>query len=236
MDSPDISTAEQIVQTVEEAKGVTPSGDAVASDAPAVTSSQDGTAAANVPEDAPKPAQRRTRPPRTAGIYNQAVISQTIQLGIQEVGRNLVGIILEKLRRTIEGTCIAEGFVKPRSLVLLTYSSGKASGSKVLFNAIFQCLICRPVEGMLIRGCVVQNITKAGIRATIKETPSPVVVFVSRDHQSDSNVFEDTSIGDIITVKVAGQRYELRDTSISVVGTVVGGSSKPVVRIPEKIA
>ena len=89
---------------------------------------------------------------------------------------------------------------------------------------------------MLIRGCVVRNITKAGIRATIKETPSPVVVFVSRDHQSDSNVFEDTSVDDVITVKVAGQRYELKDTSISVVGTVVGGSSKPAVRIPEKIA
>lgn len=210
MESTDISAAEQIVQTIEDDRVAVP--DAV------------GVAA--------KPAQRRARPPRTAGIYNQAVISQPIQLEIREVGKNLVGILLEKLRDTIEGTCIAEGFVKPRSIVLLTYSSGTASGSKILFNAVFQCLICRPVEGMLIRGCVVRNITKAGIRATIKETPSPVVVFVSRDHQSDSNVFEDTSVGDIITVKVAGQRYELQDTSISVVGAVVGGGSKPTVRIP----
>ena len=213
MDSPDLSTAEQIVQTVEEANGGAPPGDVVVSETPAMS--------------VDKPVQRRVRPPRTAGLYNQAIISHTVQLGIQEVGRNLVGILLEKIRRTIEGTCIAEGFVKPRSLVLLTYSSGKASGSNVMFNAVFQCLICRPVEGMLIHGCVVQNITKAGIRATTKETPSPVVVFVARDHHSDSNVFEDSSVGDIITVKVAGQRYELRDTSISVVGTVVSGSSKP---------
>jgi DNA-directed RNA polymerase subunit E'/Rpb7 len=236
MDSSDLSTAEQIVQTVEEADGVTPSGDVVVSEAPAMSISVDTSDTSSIQESVPKRVQKRARPPRTAGLYNQAIISHAVQLGIQEVGRNLVGILLEKLRDTIEGRCIAEGFVKPRSLVLLTYSSGKASGSKVMFNAVFQCLICRPVEGMLIRGCVVQNITKAGIRATIKETPSPVVVFVSRDHQSDSNVFEDTSIGDIITVKVAGQRYELMDTSISVVGTVVGGSSKPTVRIPGKIA
>ena len=227
MESPGLSAAEKIVQTIEEDKAVAP--EAVEVVAPEAVE-------AVAPEAATKPVQRRARPPRTAGLYNQAIISQPIQLEIREVGKNLVGVLLTKLRDTIEGTCIAEGFVKPRSVVLLTYSSGTASGSKILFNVVFQCLICRPVEGMLIRGCVVRNITKAGIRATIKETPSPVVVFVSRDHQSDSNVFEDTSVDDVITVKVAGQRYELKDTSISVVGTVVGGSSKPAVRIPEKIA
>ena len=247
MENPDLSAAEQIIQTVVEAKEATTPVDAVTLEvpaaaveaeaaAPSLDASTEATAEVSADQGVAKPAQKRARPPRTAGLYNQGVISQAVKLEITEVGRNLVGVLLEKLRRTVEGTCIAEGFVKPGSIVLLTYSSGMASGSTVLFNVVFQCLICRPVEGMLIRGCVVQNITKAGIRATIKETPSPVIVFVSRDHQSDSNVFEDTAVGDSITVKVAGQRYELRDTSIAVVGTVVGGSSKPTVRIPQKIA
>jgi len=215
MEDQDISVTDKIIENIDEDK-------VEASVEPA----------ASVVESEPKVVNQRARPPKTAGLYNQAIISQAVQLEIREVGRNLVGVLLTKLRTTIEGTCIAEGFVKPSSIVLLTYSSGIASGARILFNVVFQCLICHPVEGMLIRGCVVKNITKAGIRATTNEARSPVVVFVSRDHQSESNVFEETSVGDSITVKVAGQRYELMDTNISVVGTIVGGGRKPIVRIP----
>ena len=122
MEDQDISVTDKIIENIDEDK-------VEASVEPA----------ASVVESEPKVVNQRARPPKTAGLYNQAIISQAVQLEIREVGRNLVGVLLTKLRTTIEGTCIAEGFVKPSSIVLLTYSSGIASGARILFNVVFQC-------------------------------------------------------------------------------------------------
>ena len=114
---------------------------------------------------------------------------------------------------------------------LLTYSTGLVSGASVLYDISYQCLVCRPVEGMLIRGCIVKNVTKAGIRAITKETPSPVVVYVSRDHLGSDESFGDVAPGDVVTVRVIGLRYELRDSAVSVVARLAEAPTKPTVRL-----
>ena len=63
----------------------------------------------------------------------------------------------------------------------MTYSSGVLEADNVVFNVSFKCNICRPDEGMKIK-CKIVNITKAGIRAESQSSPSPVVVFIARDH------------------------------------------------------
>jgi len=68
--------------------------------------------------------------------------------------------------------------------------------------------------------CIASNITKAGIRAHAKETPSPVVIFIARDHYYDSDNFNSIREGDGIIVKVIGCRYEIYDTQISVIGEI----------------
>ena len=173
----------------------------------------------------------RTRPQRSAGLYVQSVIGTRVALDVGEIGKNLPAILHQRLRNSVEGVCIAQGYVKPGSVLILTYSSGVAYGAKVAFDVSYQCLLCRPVEGMLIRGCVVKNITKAGIRAVTKERPSPVIVYISRDHMRESDAFDTVTEGDIITARVIGQRYELRDDSISVVALLADQPTKPTVRL-----
>ena len=175
--------------------------------------------------------QARARPPRSAGLYGQSVVDARLALSVSEIGKNLATILHQRLRSSVEGICIAQGYVKPGSVLVLTYSSGVATGSIVTFDVSYQCLICRPVEGMLIRGCVVKNITKAGIRAVTKENPSPVVVYISRDHQRESDAFDTIKEGDLITARVVGQRYELQDKSISVVALLADQPTKPTVRL-----
>jgi len=86
---------------------------------------------------------------------------------------------------------------------------------------VFECEICFPVEGMLI-SCVAKFITKAGIKAESEvDVPSPVVVFIARDHHYNVDFFSDIKDGDKITVKVIGQRFELNDKFISVIGELV---------------
>ena len=74
---------------------------------------------------------------------------------------------------------------------------------------------------MLI-SCVAKNITKAGIRAeSSTESPSPIVVFIAKDHNYDNPMFGDIKEGDEFTTRVIGQRFELNDKYISIIGELV---------------
>jgi hypothetical protein len=90
-----------------------------------------------------------------------------------------------------------------------------------LFEVVFECDICFPVEGSLI-SCVAKNITKAGIRAeSASDVPSPIVVFIAKDHHYSSAYFSEIKEGDKITIRVIGQRFELNDKYISIIGELV---------------
>ena len=83
---------------------------------------------------------------------------------------------------------------------------------------MFECDVCHPVEGQVIK-CQVKNITRAGIRAIyVKEKKSPITVFVARDHHYNNEEFSKIVENQDITIKVIGIRYELHDESISVLG------------------
>jgi S-methylmethionine-dependent homocysteine/selenocysteine methylase len=121
----------------------------------------------------------------------------------------------------IEGKCLVEGFVKPKSTKIITHSSGVIQSSNVVFEIVLECEVCFPVEGMLIN-CVAKNITKAGIRAeSADEEPSPIVVFIARDHHYSSTQFSNVHEGDKINVRVIGQRFELNDKYVSIIAELI---------------
>ena len=84
-------------------------------------------------------------------------------------------------------------------------------------------MICCPVEGMLI-DCVIKNVTKAGLRAETNEDSSPVIIFIARDHHYSNELFNSVKEDDEIKIRVIGQRFELNDKNISVLGELVGRS------------
>ena len=94
------------------------------------------------------------------------------------------------------------------------------SGSDVIFEVVFTCKACFPVEGMYI-DCVAKNITKAGIRAEISDEENPLVIFVARDHNYMSKYFSSIEEGNNIKIKVIGKRFELNDTYISIIGELI---------------
>ena len=73
---------------------------------------------------------------------------------------------------------------------------------------------------MLINA-IAENITKAGIKAKIPGEYSPLVIFIARDHNYSNQKFNNIKENDEILVKVIGQRFELNDTYISVIGEVI---------------
>ena len=141
---------------------------------------------------------------------------------ITAVGKNIRETIEENIKASFEGKCIVEGYIKNNSSKIVTHSSGLIiKGNLISFEVVFECDICFPVEGMLV-SCIAKNITKAGIKAeSATDVPSPIVVFVTKDHHYNSAYFSEVQEGDKINVRVIGQRFELNDKYISIIGELV---------------
>ena len=153
-------------------------------------------------------------------IYSSCIITKSIYIQINFVGSNIKEVLQKTISNQIEGKCISEGYIKPDSVKIISYSNGVVYGSNVEFQVIFECSVCCPVEGMHIN-CIAKNITKAGIRAELDETVSPVVIFIARDHNYMTKTFSSIQENDNIKVRVIGQRYELYDKYVSVIGELV---------------
>jgi DNA-directed RNA polymerase subunit E'/Rpb7 len=157
-----------------------------------------------------------------ASIYSKGVLTRKCSVSINEIGKNIKEILEAKLKRELEGKCCKDGYIKEDSVQVITYSSGKIhNGSQIIFEVVIEVLLAFPVEGMLIEAKA-DVITKAGIKASIPETdPSPIVIFISRDHFHSDSYFQSIKENESIVVRVVGQRFELNDPFISVIGELV---------------
>ena len=124
------------------------------------------------------------------GVYNPSVLTQKVYLMITEVGKNVKKNLETEILYQTTGKCIAEGILKPNSVRIINYSSGSIRGDKVEFQVVFECMVCHPVEGMLMN-CVAKTITKAGIHAEVidEDGTVPVTVFIARDHHFTNTKF-----------------------------------------------
>ena len=155
-----------------------------------------------------------------SGIYSRSLITSSITLPITSIGKNIQETIEKTISNKFEGKCVVEGFIQPNSSKVITFSSGIVKGVYIMFEDVFECQVCCPVEGMLIK-CNVKNKTQAGIRALIDEEKSPVVVYLSRDHHYNNKYFNTVKENDEIMIRVIGQRYELNDEHVSVIGEII---------------
>lgn len=163
-----------------------------------------------------------------SSLYMENVLTRKISLNFNMIGSNIKQVLERKLQDAMEGKCINEGYVKPNSIRIATYSSGVLESENVVFQVTFTCLICNPVEGLNVN-VVAKNITKAGIRAVYakgSEYDSPIDVFIARDHNYDNELFQNIKEGDEFRARVIGTRYELNDSSISVLASVVKPKKK----------
>lgn len=167
------------------------------------------------------------------GIFSNNIITRKITIPFNSIGSNIKEILVNKLINSLEGKCVNEGYIKKQSINVISYSSGVIENNSVVFDVVLQAFICKPVEGITIK-CIVQNVTKAGIRATYgKEEDSPVIVFIARDHNYKKPEFSNIKINDEIIIRVIGTRYELNDKYISIIAELVTKYNKKKVKKPK---
>ena len=117
-------------------------------------------------------------------IFYKGVINKKIGLSIVNIGDNLKNTIEKVISKEIEGKCVTEGYIKNNSVKVISYSGGLINEGNIFFDVVLECLICYPVEGMIIN-CIVKNITKAGIKAETEDSPSPVIIFLAKEHHKN---------------------------------------------------
>jgi DNA-directed RNA polymerase subunit E'/Rpb7 len=164
-----------------------------------------------------QPIQVRDNGQKIYGVYIQSLLPMKVYLHITEIGKNIKQNLEKKIKMKTEGRCIAEGFIRPNSVRIVTYSSGTINTDMVEFETAFECMICLPVEGMLIE-CITKTITKAGIHAEVRDGETvPLTIFIARDHHNMDDYFVSIKENEKIVVKVIGIRYELNDPYICVI-------------------
>lgn len=171
-------------------------------------------------------------------VFIRCVSTDKVSIAVANIGGNISNTIRMLQSKKIEGKCGENGFVKDGSTEILNYSNGVCRGANIMFDVVYQCQVCNPVQGMIV-DCIVKNITKAGIRAELEGyDPSPVVIFIARDHHYAVKEFSAVGEGDRIQIKVVGQRFELNDTYVSVIAELdtrnMHNKNKGRKRIPNK--
>ena len=148
-------------------------------------------------------------------------MSKMVPLPMSSIDSDVDTLLLKQLKFKYEGKCIVEGYILPNSVSISSRDAGRVCGLHVRFNVAFVCEICLPVEGMIF-DCISKTVTNtAGIRAELDIQPSPVVVYLARDHHRDNEAYDEIKVGDKLKVQVIGQRFELNDPYISVIGKLV---------------
>lgn len=167
-------------------------------------------------------------------IFMPSMITKRVSLPMNNIGSNIKPTLEKLIASQVEGKCIVEGYIKRGSVKVLTFSNGMLQSDYVIFEVVFECLVCSPVEGMLV-DVISKNITKAGIRAEYDSQPSPIEVFVARDHHYKSSYFGSITEGNKIRVRIIGQRYELNDKYISIIAELVEPRQLKTVKKPKLI-
>jgi len=156
---------------------------------------------------------------QNSNLYVNCLIHKKIIVPYKKLGNNMTEYFKNYSEKYIEGICHKEGYIRPFSSSIVNFSSGLLKSDKIIFDVVFSVDVCYPYENMELM-CKIKNITKIGIRGIISENNNPIVLFISREHNSSVD-FDNYEEGQYVKIKVIGNRFEENDKYISVIGEII---------------
>lgn len=156
-------------------------------------------------------------------MYARRSLEQIVTLPADRIGPNVNEHLLAFVRKSVEGKCIAAGYVKPGSVTLVTCSMGRmdtnAGSAKYLVK--YQADVLFPTEG-LVFPCRVHKVTKMGILGGVDgESPSSMDVLVPRDHYLESEAYQALQLDSTFEARVLGHKFHHGDRSMFVLAEIV---------------
>jgi len=148
-------------------------------------------------------------------FFERRELTRNVHLESKLLQRNIYASLLAQLQTKYEGICVPEGYIQPRSIVIVEHSLGRSNLIKggLDYAVRFQADICLPHPGQVFKSAI--NIrSKIGLHA---ETP-PIKVLLPRDLHIGMSEFDDIQEGQEVEFEVVGAKFQQGDDSIVVLG------------------
>ena len=133
------------------------------------------------------------------------------------------GFLTLQLRKKLEGRCSPQGFVKEKSLKLLSRTCGISRPgtftSDFTFRCKIQCDVLYPAVGDLIEADILK-VNKMGAYAAFEDS---LRVLLPRDLHQGNLDFDELKVGQKIRLKILKTRFQSHDQFIMAVGTMDEG-------------
>jgi DNA-directed RNA polymerase subunit E'/Rpb7 len=148
-------------------------------------------------------------------LFERRELVRNVHLDSKFLQRNITASLLAQLRMKFEGTCLPEGYVQPRSIVIVEHSLGRANLIKggLDYMVKFQADICMPHAGQVFRVPVTLK-SKIGIHSD----STPLKVLLPRDLHIGNAEFDEIEEKQNIEFEVVGIRFQQGDETIVVLG------------------
>lgn len=164
------------------------------------------------------------KPSNEDNLFMETLIEKRITLPIDQMNERFEENIVRSIQRAYTGKCVEEGYIHPTSIKIQSYSAGKVGTQGTNVVVLFTCLACNPPSGLVV-SCTVSDLTKAGVHAMCAsfDDPSiqPISIYILRDHEFNSDMFDKVKKGDVIQARILGARFELGDKCINAVAEFV---------------
>ena len=154
-----------------------------------------------------------------------AVFDEKIALSPIELRPDITSfdsILLEKLKKQLEGKCSRHGYVIPGSLKLLSRSLGIIEKghftADILYYLKVEGKVYNPPEGTQLEGEVVRK-NKMGLYVILNDA---IRIMIPRDLHIGNESFDKIEIGDRIRIEIKKSRFQVNDTHILSIGQYLG--------------
>lgn len=168
----------------------------------------------------------------TDPLFERRELVRVLGVPAKYVQKNIRGSLLAQLATQIEGKCGIEGYVQPKSSIILEHSLGNVDmlHSGITYRVKFHADICYPHIGQVFK-CPVSFRSKIGVHAELK----PIKILLPRDLHIGNADFESIVDGDEIVFQVMGAEFKQNDENIFVLGKLIQkvGSSGEVTKEEE---
>lgn len=142
-------------------------------------------------------------------------------------------ILLDKIRKNIEGKCSEHGFVVPGTLHILSRSMGYYEAGNFTGDTIYYCKaeakVINSVEDLEVVAKIIRK-NKMGLYVEYKDA---LRIIVPRDLHLGNDEFESVEIGDEIRVSLKKSKYQVNDMFILASGLFLGKYKETLGGVPE---
>ena len=73
-------------------------------------------------------------------LYTPIILTRIVYIPIINIGSEIKTTLLNVITHEISAKCISEGYIKPNSINIITYSNGLINGETVKFEVVLECL------------------------------------------------------------------------------------------------